>query len=163
MTQVTITDDGLEAQISRISEMPAAIQKAIVAAVYGEALRLQRTLQTDALNGGIVKRRTGRLVDSVHIESQVDGDQVVTTVGTDVEYAKYLEEGTAPHDIEAKDAPYLRFLIGSTWVRTKKVHHPGNPAFRPFAKTFEEALPDITARLTQVVKQALADTQAGAR
>lgn len=39
--------------------------------------------------------------------------------------ARYLEEGTAPHDIHGSP---LRFQIAGQWISTNLVHHPGTKA-----------------------------------
>jgi len=49
-------------------------------------------------------------------------------------YGMYIEFGTAPHIIKAKDSPYLHFKIGDNWVKTKEVKHPGTQS-NPFIRT----------------------------
>jgi len=46
-------------------------------------------------------------------------------VGTNVEYASSIENGSRPHTINAKTSGGLRFKIGGNWVRTQSVNHPG--------------------------------------
>lgn len=48
-------------------------------------------------------------------------------------YAKFIENGTRPHVIAARRAPFLHFFWAKEgrWVTTKKVNHPGTQQ-RPF-------------------------------
>lgn len=47
-------------------------------------------------------------------------------LGHSMKYGKFLEEGTAPHLIRAKNKPYLHFKASNgNWVKTKEVKHPG--------------------------------------
>lgn len=47
------------------------------------------------------------------------------TVGSDVEYAPYVNDGTRPHVIRPKNAQVLRFRAGGRTVFAKVVQHPG--------------------------------------
>jgi hypothetical protein len=47
-------------------------------------------------------------------------------IGFDVDYASYVHEGTAPHEIRAKPGGVLAFPgAGGDTVFTRSVHHPG--------------------------------------
>ena len=75
---------------------------------------------------------TGRLRASIRIESRRTLTlRSVYTVGSDVEYAAMVHDGTRPHTIRPKNAQVLRFRIGGRIVYAKVVHHPGTRA-RPF-------------------------------
>ena len=75
---------------------------------------------------------TGRLRASIRIESRRTLPlRSVYTVGSDVEYARMVHDGTRPHVIRPKTANVLRFRVGGRWVYAKVVHHPGTKA-RPF-------------------------------
>jgi hypothetical protein len=75
------------------------------------------------------------------------------TVGTDVDYAVMVHDGTRPHIIKPKRAhtlrrssrgvvkPALRFEIGGQVVYARVVHHPGTDP-RPF---LDRALREETA------------------
>ena len=49
----------------------------------------------------------------------------------DVDYARFVNDGTAPHIIRPRNAQALRFRIGGRVVYAKVVHHPGTRA-KPF-------------------------------
>lgn len=75
---------------------------------------------------------TGRLRASIRIESRRTlALRSVYTVGSDVDYAAMVHDGTRPHTIRPKNAQALRFRIGGRIVYAKVVHHPGTRA-RPF-------------------------------
>lgn len=75
---------------------------------------------------------TGRLRASIRIESRRTLTlRSVYTIGSDVEYAQMVHDGTRPHIIRPRQAQALRFRIGGRIVYAKVVHHPGTRA-RPF-------------------------------
>jgi phage gpG-like protein len=62
----------------------------------------------------------------------IDGN--IARVGSNVEHAVYIELGTKPHVIEAKNKKTLAFKVGGKMVFAKKVNHPGTrpyPFLRP--------------------------------
>lgn len=52
-------------------------------------------------------------------------------VGTNLPYAKYMQEGTRPHVIKPKNKKRLSFITVNGRVTAKSVNHPGTPP-RPF-------------------------------
>lgn len=85
---------------------------------------------------------TGRLRASIREESRrTIGLRTIVTVGSDVEYAAAVNDGTRPHIIRPKNAKALRFRVGGRIVYARVVHHPGTRA-RPF---LDRALRDVAA------------------
>lgn len=85
---------------------------------------------------------TGRLRASIRIESRRTLTlRSVYTIGSDVEYAKYVNDGTRPHIIRPRRARALRFRVGGRIVYAAVVHHPGTRA-RPF---LDDALRQVAA------------------
>lgn len=85
---------------------------------------------------------TGRLRASIRVESRsILGLRSRYTIGSDVEYAAYVNDGTRPHIIRPRHAQALRFVIGGRVVFAKVVHHPGTRA-RPF---LDRALREVAA------------------
>ena len=83
---------------------------------------------------------TGRLRASIRVERRsIFGLRQRWTVGSDVEYAPMVNDGTRPHIIRPKRAQVLRFKVGGRTVFAKVVHHPGTRA-RPF---LDRALQDV--------------------
>ena len=139
---------GLSEAIVHIQQWGEDARMRIAGAVVSEAFRIEAVLKDDVLAGGIVKLRTKRLRDSVHTEIDDQGNAVTATIGTDVEYAKYLESGTAAHEIRAVNAKALAFMIGGSMIFRKKVMHPGIPALRPFGGTLDRERDTIIANIT---------------
>lgn len=83
---------------------------------------------------------TGRLRASIRVERRsFFGLRQRWTVGSDVEYAPMVNDGTRPHIIRPRRAKALRFKVGGRTVFAKVVHHPGTRA-RPF---LDRALADV--------------------
>lgn len=95
---------------------------------------------------------TGRLRASIRVERRRTFTlRSVWTVGSDLEYAEYVHDGTPPHVIRPKRAhtlrrssrgvvkPALRFMVGGRIVFAKVVNHPGTRA-QPF---LDRALQDV--------------------
>lgn len=75
---------------------------------------------------------TGRLRASI----RADPPRLLTLrpsvkVGSDVEYAGMVHDGTRPHVIRPRRAQVLRFQVGGRVVFARVVNHPGTRA-RPF-------------------------------
>ncbi|MGW8357403.1 HK97 gp10 family phage protein [Streptomyces wedmorensis] len=83
---------------------------------------------------------TGRLRSSIRVERRSTfGLRQRWTVGSDVEYAPMVNDGTKPHIIRPQRAKALKFKVGGRTVFAKVVHHPGTRA-RPF---LDRALADV--------------------
>lgn len=75
---------------------------------------------------------TGRLRGSIRAEEpRVFSLRGSVKVGSDLEYAGFVNDGTRPHIIRPRNAQVLRFRVGGRLVYAKVVHHPGTRA-RPF-------------------------------
>lgn len=74
---------------------------------------------------------TGRLRQSIYTRRKLTIRGPGYEVRTDVAYAPYVEGGTRPHVIRARNAKALRFRVGNRVVYANAVHHPGTKA-QPF-------------------------------
>lgn len=90
----------------------------------------------------LVPVRTGRLKQSIQIRVQ----GMAITIGPDTPYAGYVEFGTKPHEIRAKNAKALSFFVGGRRVTVKSVHHPGTKA-KPFVRPAFDAWVDTLGGL----------------
>lgn len=63
------------------------------------------------------------------------------TINVNVDYAKFVHDGTRPHIIRPRRAQALRFTVGSQVVYARVVRHPGTRA-RPF---LDRALREVIA------------------
>ena len=85
---------------------------------------------------------TGRLRSSIRIERRSFlGLRTRYTIGSDLNYAAMVHDGTRPHIIRPRRAQALRFRVGGRIVYARVVHHPGTRA-RPF---LDRALREVTA------------------
>jgi phage virion morphogenesis protein len=85
------------------------------------------------IRGGQILRDTGRLRNS--IDYQVHGDDEVH-IGTNVIYAPVHQFGAT---IRAKNARYLKFMVGGKFVQKRSVTIPARP-FMGFGQQREERI-----------------------
>lgn len=86
--------------------------------------------------------RTGRLRSSIRAEApRFFSFTGRVTVGSDLEYAGFVNDGTRPHVIRPRRAKALRFTVGGRVVYATVVNHPGARA-RPF---LDRALREVAA------------------
>jgi HK97 gp10 family phage protein len=75
---------------------------------------------------------TGRLRASIRVEARRTLTlRSVYTIGSDVFYAPFVNDGTRPHRIYPRRGRFLRFTVGGDVVYARVVRHPGTRA-RPF-------------------------------
>ena len=88
--------------------------------------------------------RTGRLRSSIRAEPpRIFSLRGSLTVGSDVEYAGFVNDGTRPHQIKPRrTGGVLRFTVGGRVVYARVVNHPGTRA-RPF---LDRALREVAAQ-----------------
>src|SRR3954471_9372651 len=86
--------------------------------------------------------RTGRLRQSISI--QVHSHSVV--IGPHTDYDAFVEFGTKPHVIKAKNKKALMFFSGGQRIIVKEVHHPGTKA-QPYVRPAFQAWVDTLGAL----------------
>lgn len=87
--------------------------------------------------------RSGRLRSSIRAEPpRIFSLRGSVTVGSDLEYAAMVNDGTRPHLIRPRTKQVLRFEVGGRVVFAKLVHHPGTRA-NPF---LDRALREVAAQ-----------------
>ena len=96
--------------------------------------------------------RSGALRASIRRTIRGEWHQVVSagTSGASTGYAEYVEDGTRPHIIRAKNVRYLRFVQDGVVRFATQVHHPGTPGT------------PITGRPTHYKRHFMADAQSEA-
>jgi len=91
----------------------------------------------------LAKVRTGRLRSSVRAESpRIFSLRGSVKVGSDLEYAGFVNDGTRAHKIRARNAKALRFNVGGKIVFVKSVNHPGTKGDH----FLDRALRDVAAQ-----------------
>lgn len=143
---------GLDELLGEMAAAPAALDAAlpaILATAGGEI----RAIYQDALRAAapVGKGPTaGRLRDSLSAGASVVGTELVVTATSSAPETPFVIEGTAPHEIRAKNARALAFEVGGELVFATSVHHPGTKA-NPFQETaYAAAYPRIQAALALV-------------
>ncbi|WML44087.1 HK97-gp10 family putative phage morphogenesis protein [Neobacillus sp. PS3-40] len=81
-----------------------------------------------------------------HVTEHTD-DVSRAKVGTNLEYAQAVEEGSKPHKIHGKDGKPLRFKIDGHWVTVDEVNHPGTKAQPFLIPAITENTGEIQARI----------------
>lgn len=86
---------------------------------------------------------TGRLRSSIRAEPpRIFSLRGSLKVGSDLEYAAFVNDGTRPHIIRPRTKQVLKFRVGGRTVYAKLVHHPGTRP-NPF---LDRALRDVAAQ-----------------
>jgi len=119
------------------------LQKKIDGALTKAAIYVEKELKK------AVPVKTGHLKRS--ITHEVHGDYA--EIGTNVEYAKYVEYGTPPHDIVPKDKKALAFKKGGKKIVVKKVRHPGTRPQMPFRKTLMKVAKPVSKIFEKELKK----------
>jgi HK97 gp10 family phage protein len=93
---------------------------------------------------------SGRLRDSIKFRRASGLSSIALEFGSDVPYASYVENGTAPHVILPRNARRLRFVArGGDLVYSAMVNHPGTKP-NPFAR-------NAMMRLSPLIAQSFKD------
>lgn len=121
MSGFTVDPGGLDGVLLHLQQLGAEARTRLAAAVEDEAMKLVAYVQTEKLAGQVLNQVSGRLRNRIHYEMTGGGDDIIATVGTNVEYAAIHEYGGV---IVPKVAKSLRFVIGGKEIHAKKVTMP---------------------------------------
>ena len=94
---------------------------------------LKKGLQVERYAKQFCPVDSGRLRSSITTKLDQRGKTPIVRIGTDVEYAPFIEFGTEPYKITPDEAEALKWTDPETGeeVFAKEVQHPGIPA-QPF-------------------------------
>jgi phage gpG-like protein len=155
--QVTfeVDDRKLEA---RLANMPAALQKALVAKLTVLTTKLENHIKADKLSGQVLNVRTGALRRSIFAPPiQVSPNQVVGTVesSSDVKYARIHEFGGTIDvpEITPVKAQALHFVMNGKDVFAKRVR--AHTVHMPERSFMRSALADMRSEIEQGIRQAV--------
>jgi len=108
-----------------------ASEQTVTKMVYAAAERYNDDIKETIDSGHSFTTRTGQLYQSINWLP--DGDSSAT-VFANAAHAPYVEFGTRPHIINAKNRKALKFAGGGGFIFRRSVHHPGSKPF-PFFYT----------------------------
>lgn len=113
-----ITLQGLSEARGTLPELPEKIERQVIA-------RMSEIVFDEVERGASRHSKTGVLMRSIFNQPHGDGGRAI---GHDLQvapHAKWLNIGSAPHDIRPKDKKALRWVSGNGFVFSKFVRHPG--------------------------------------
>jgi hypothetical protein len=90
----------------------------------------------------LANKKTGTMIAGMHYKKGKWSRGIQFDAGSDVDYTLFVDQGTKPHPIHAKNAPYLVFYwpkVGRV-VAFKSVQHPGNKPYKFLERGLERAL-----------------------
>lgn len=140
-----------------------------------------KKLSKEALKNYQKTVATWEVKPEFQVMTEVSGSRASFLIGTDDPIYRYVDFGTRPHIIRARNAPYLVFRVGgkpktrpgilqsgpgrpgTRWVRVKEVHHPGIRK-RGFTEIIEKKIDNkLTDTVTAEVDKVLTRYQNKAR
>lgn len=90
----------------------------------------------------LANKRSGAMAAGMHYKTGKWSRGIEFLAGSPVPYTLFVDQGTKPHVIKAKNAPYLVFFwpkVGRV-VHFKSVNHPGNRAYKFLMNGLERAM-----------------------
>ena len=96
--------------------------------------------KTGRLRSAVGRRRLGEMNYQVYIDLQR------------APYGRFVEEGTRPHVISARNVRALRFSTGGSIVFAKNVKHPGTKPVRMLRRGVSEAWRGLEQRWAQRIE-----------
>lgn len=157
MLTVTVDDKKV---IQQLEAMPAKLRDTLYKTVYTLALKLQKHIVANKLQGQVLNHRSGNLQRSIQNEVTQDNRGVIGRVFSsgDVKYAAIHEFGgrIPARIIEPKNAEALRFMMNGKAVFAKRVNWPGaNMPERSFMRSaLRDMRPEIVGSIEKAVKGA---------
>jgi phage gpG-like protein len=144
----------------KVGALNTRILEALRRKVYSLSLRLEAHVKSTKLSGQVLNVVTGRLRRSIHNRVTSTSSSVHGHVGSsgDVKYAGIHEFGgkTPAHLILPSKADALSFMVGSSRVFAKQVHHPGSqmPERSFLRSSLRDMKTEIVNELTSAARSA---------
>lgn len=153
---ITVEVDAYRAQV-RLESLPARVRGALQVKRNILTLQLEGKAKGNAPVGPSSKTHTGgqlrRSIFSQATDTATTIEGKVAT-GADTPYAKYVELGTAAHDIVPTKAKALAFMLDGKQVFAKSVHHPGTKGQLFMRRAFDDMKAEIIAGFKQAALEA---------
>lgn len=145
---------GEDRLTERLEAMAGGIEGGLARRLTKLSLELRSAIQAK-LGGPVLNPRSGALRDSISATVSIDGSAIAAKAGSDLPYAAIHEFGgtTGAHDIRARKAQALAFMLGGKQVFARQVHHPGSriPERSFLRSALDEMKPQILAEMRQAV------------
>jgi phage gpG-like protein len=93
--------------------------------------------------------KTGDLRRRITHATEHTDTKSTAKIGTNLEYAQAVEEGTNPHKIKRKDGKPLRIKINGKWVTVDEVNHPGSKPYPYLHPAIEENIAEIQQKVKE--------------
>jgi hypothetical protein len=106
----------------------ATIERRVLDAARLGVDQVAKVAYRSARETTLFKDQTGELRGTLDI---LDRGTYGRRLTAPAKHARYIESGSKPHRITAKNVPFLRFVIGGKVFYKRSVNHPGTAA-RPF-------------------------------
>jgi hypothetical protein len=142
--------------LDSIKKIGSSATRAKVDAEVDKTLREELAVaQAIAESSTAFQDHTFRLRTSIgsDVEGTYSSGKLVGRLYASAPYAGFVEYGTRPHIIRAKNKPFLAWQVGGIWYRARVVHHPGT-APRPFLRPAVNIL-QISAAIRRAVVRGL--------
>lgn len=154
---ITLEIQGVEETARHIEALPETLREKLRASIERFVQDAYNRVR-DKLSGGVLQRRSGRLLGAVNYNVEDRGSGLRGTLSVDsaaAPYAAIQEYGgeTRAHPILPKSARILAFPAGGKTVFARRVNHPGSviPERSYLRSTLAEMKPDIQAELASTV------------
>ena len=128
----------VDVDLSNFNLDTGAIENAVSQELERTALRIERQSKE------LAPVDTGDLRRSI----TTDGGGLSYEVGTNLEYAEYIEEGTSPHTITGNDYFYWE----GAELPVRSVNHPGNRAYLYMETAFNTQTEDLEDRISDIIE-----------
>jgi HK97 gp10 family phage protein len=139
--QIDIQEEGFIKLTSKLKKgTRESVARGITRVTQFMERETRRNITESVYNRSVPWRRSGKARQSIVGQSV---DDMTGKVFVGVNYARFIEYGTRPHQIRAKNA---RVLAGDGRVFGRVVNHPGSKAYpfwRPAVKTTQTEAPKI--------------------
>lgn len=132
----------------KIEHAQSGLQSGLSSGLEAAAIYLASYIKGQLLSGQLVNNRTGNLRRAV-FQTMLGPLTALVGVGREAPYARFVNDGTQPHEIVARKAKALHFFVGGQEFFRKRVHHPGITA----RKFMETGLQDSLSEIRRIVLQ----------
>ena len=137
--------------LENISVLPEKAKKAAKKAIKAAGKEYYKQIHNDIDTGKSFTPRTGNLQQSITLRFE----NYSAIIGTDKEYAPFVELGSSPHKIRPKRVNFLKIPYNDGYFFVKEVSHPGSRAYPFMFLNKDKRIKQATDKAWEVFKQEL--------